>query len=335
MIELAWPWVLLFLPLPLLARGLLPRAEVVPGGALRLPFLHELPEMAFGGRAFATPWRQTLAGIAWVLLVVAASQPRWLGEPLNLPLAGRDLMLAVDLSGSMEEEDYQLNGRRANRLEVVKRVAGRFIERREGDRLGLILFGSRAYPQTPLTHDLQTVRALLEESVIGLAGRDTAIGDAIALAVKRLLGAAEQNRVLILLTDGANTAGLMHPLEAARLAAQAKVRIYTIGIGGGPVGVSTPFGVLMRQPSDLDPTTLQAIARETGGRFFQATDAEQLEAIYEELDRLEPTTRDSRIHRPMTSLYPWPAGLALLLSLGLALTAAGWPMMRTGRTDAA
>jgi Ca-activated chloride channel family protein len=159
---------------------------------------------------------------------------------------------------------------------------------------------------------------MLDDTVIGLAGRETAIGDAVALAVKRLRKQPDDNRVLILLTDGTNTAGSIAPEAAARLAAEAKVRVYTIGIGGGPVGLRTPFGMLLQQPSDLDPETLKAIARATGGRYFQATDTGELEHVYDELDRLEPSVRDTRIYRPMQALFEWPAGGALLLTVWLA-----------------
>lgn len=332
MITFAWPWLFAVLPLPLLVRLWLPAAQPQLGAALRLPFYHQLAAADAGRPGRSTRLRQLLAWLAWSLLVLAAARPQWLGEPVQLPLAGRDLMLAVDVSGSMEQEDYRLSGRSVNRLQVVKAVAGRFIERRAGDRLGLVLFGSRAYLQTPLTYDRETVRTMLQESVIGLAGRETALGDAIALSIKRLRQQPEDNRVLILLTDGANTAGAITPLDAAWLAAQAKVRIYTIGIGGGPVGVASPFGMLLQQGSDLDPATLQAVAQATGGRFFQATDARQLEAVYEELDRLEPSVRDRRFFRPMRALYMWPAAAALLISVGLALIAL--PRVRSGRSAA-
>jgi len=320
MIDLAWPWVLLALPLPLLARWLLRPAASHAGRALRLPFYAALPGAGGVGISRRRRLRQLAAWLAWLLLVLAAARPQWLGDPVQLPLAGRDLMLAVDVSGSMEQDDYQLAGRTANRLDVVKAVAGRFIERREGDRLGLVLFGSRAYLQTPLTYDRGTVRTMLEEAVIGLAGRETAIGDAIALAVKRLKEQPEDNRVMILLTDGSNTAGNIQPLEAARLAARVAVRIYTIGIGGGPAGIRTPFGMLLKPGTDLDPATLQAIADTTGGRYFQATDTVQLEQVYDELDRLEPSIRDVRSYRPLQSLYHWPAGAALCISIILIVT---------------
>jgi Ca-activated chloride channel family protein len=318
MITLEWPWVLAALPLPLAARYLLPPARTDARQALRLPFYHELAGLESSGSGRRGRLRQLLAWLAWMLLIVAAARPQWIGDPVSLPVTGRDLMLAVDLSGSMDEQDYVLDGRPVSRLDVVKQVAGEFIDRRQGDRLGLILFGTRAYLQTPLTYDRETVRAMLSDTVIGLAGRETAIGDAIALAVKRLREQPEGNRVLILLTDGTNTAGNISPEAAARLAAESKVRIYTIGIGGGPVGLRTPFGMLLQQPSDLDPDTLKAIAKETGGRYFQATDTGELAHVYDELDRLEPSIRDNRTYRPMQALFPWPAGAALLLTVWLA-----------------
>jgi Ca-activated chloride channel family protein len=228
-------------------------------------------------------------------------------------------MLALDVSGSMEQADYELDGRMVSRIALVKAVAARFIARREQDRVGLILFGSQAYLLTPLTFDRASVATMLSEAVVGLAGRETAIGDAIGLAVKRLREQPEDNRVLVLLTDGASNAGGIAPLAAAELAAQAGVRVYTIGIGGGAVSVQTPFGArVMRRSSDFDPQTLRGIAEVTGGRFFSAHAREELEEIYAELDRLEPSARDERPFRPRRSLYAWPAGGALLLSLLLA-----------------
>jgi Ca-activated chloride channel family protein len=332
-LTLAWPWVLLALPLPWILSRLLPPAKPVAGSALRVPFFQDIEHLGVTRSATHSRVRHRLAWLAWTLLVIGAARPQWLGEPVNLPVSGRDLMLAVDVSGSMAEQDYSLNGRSATRLDVVKAVAGRFIEQRAGDRLGLILFGSRAYLQTPLTYDRQTVDQMLKEAVIGLAGRETAIGDAIALGVKRLRKQPEDNRVLILLTDGTSTAGNITPLAAARLAAQTKVRIYTIGIGGGQVGVRTPFGTLMQLGGDLDPKTLKAIASEAGGQYFQATNTAQLEKVYAELDRLEPSVRDVLTYRPMAALYYWPAGAALLIMLGLLVQPRGASRIRSGQAE--
>lgn len=321
MIQLDWPWALLALPLPA-AASLLPRAASEVGAALRLPFYRE-PQAEPAARLRRPRWwRLALAGLAWLLLVLAAARPVWVGDPIGLPMAGRDLMLALDISGSMEEQDYDYKGQAISRLAAVQAVASSFVERRQQDRLGLILFGSQAYLQTPLTFDGATVATMLRDSVVGLAGRETAIGDAIALAVKRLRDQPDGQRVLILLTDGQNTAGTLDPLEAAQLAEQAGVRIYTIGIGGGQVGIRSPFGMrLLRRGSDYDPATLKRIAEATGGRFFSATNLDELAAIYSELDRLEPSEREERTYRPLRALFVWPAGLALLLTAGLAASA--------------
>jgi Ca-activated chloride channel family protein len=316
MISLAWPWALLALPLPLLALWL-PRAHDPAGAALHFPVDHPAAlEVASGAsrNRVLTP-RLLLAAMAWILLVFAAARPEWIGEPVSVGVSGRDLLLALDVSGSMEASDYELNARMVSRLAVVKAVAARFVERREQDRVGLILFGSRAYLMTPLTFDRTTVATMLAETVVGLAGRETAVGDAIALAVKRLREQPEDNRVLILLTDGASNAGHIEPLAAAELAVQAGVRIYTIGIGGGMGEAGWPFGAGPVSGGDFDPDTLRQVAEMTGGRFFAANARAQLEQIYAELDRLEPSQRDERPFRPRRALFVWPAAGAFLLSL--------------------
>jgi Ca-activated chloride channel family protein len=234
----------------------------------------------------------------------------------------------------MEQDDYRLDERSVTRLAVVKATAARFIARREQDRLGLILFGTRPYLQTPLTYDRDTVTHMLDEAVVGLAGQDTAIGDAIVLAVKRLREAPPGNRVLVLLTDGDNTAGAVDPLTAAGLAADANIRIHTIGLAGY-AGEQTSAGYRMtRAADDLNPALLRSVAAATGGRFFRATAAEELEQVYALLDRLEPSIRDASTYRPAQDRYPWPAGLALVLSLVLVLIIAGRPRA-TGRAAGA
>ena len=258
---------------------------------------------------------------------MASMRPQWLGELVEIPVSGRDLMMAVDLSGSMQEEDFVVNGRKVNRLVATKKVAGEFIQRRIGDRIGLILFGEQAYLQTPLTLDRETVQILLQESAIGLAGQSTAIGDAIGLAVKRLRTHEESNRVLILLTDGANTSGAVEPLEAADLAAKEGLKIYTIGVGADEMIVRGFFGNKRVNPSaDLDEETLTAIAKKTGGLYFRARDTKELEKIYKVLDKLEPIERDVKRFRPRSALYFWPLSISLLLALTLLI------LKQTGRT---
>jgi Ca-activated chloride channel family protein len=226
-------------------------------------------------------------------------------------------MLAVDLSGSMDIEDFVVDGEVSNRLEAVKRVASAFIQRRSGDRIGLILFGEQAYLQVPLTFDRKTVESLLNEAAIGLAGDKTAIGDAIGLAIKRLRDNPADQRVLILLSDGANTAGQVQPLKAAELAAREGLKIHTIGVGADEMLVRDFFGTRRVNPSeDLDEATMTAIAETTGGRYFRARNSEELDQIYALLDRIEPASRDARYFRPRNELYPWPLGFALLAGMG-------------------
>ncbi|VAW74580.1 Aerotolerance protein BatA [hydrothermal vent metagenome] len=319
-LEFAWPWLFTALPLPLLAL-LLPRAANAAPMTLRFPFYRALQNNLQDDTSTRSRLRLALAVLAWLLLVVAAARPQLIGETVHLPVTGRSLMLAVDISGSMQNEDMQVGGRQLSRLAAIKRVAGEFIQKRKGDRIGLILFGDQAYLQAPLTFDRSTVNTLLGEAQIGLAGQKTAIGDAIGLAIKRLRNEPAQNRVLILLTDGTNTAGSIDPLKATDLAASEGVRIYTIGIGSGEMLVRTPFGVQRVTNSDLDETSLKAIADKTGGRYFRARDTGQLAEIYDLLDRIEPVSEDEQTWRPVDELYFWPLAAALLLSTLIALLA--------------
>ena len=322
--SLAWPWMMLALPLPLLVRNFMSPAVGTRDAGLRVP--------SFKGFAVLEDrseveqllnWRFWAAVIAWFLLVLAAARPERIGDELDVPVSGRNLMLAVDLSGSMDAKDFELGNRRVDRLTATKAVAGDFIGRREGDRIGLILFGERAYLQVPLTLDRETVNTLLMEAFIGLAGEKTAIGDAITLAVKRIhdQGAEGGEQVLILLTDGANTAGEIDPLKAAELAQQIGLRIYTIGIGAEQMVVSSITGGMRRvNPSaDLDEETLTRIAELTGGRYFRAKDTAGLQDIYRLLDEMEPVAEPEAGFRPVKSLYYWPLGGAFALASLLAL----------------
>lgn len=324
MLQLAWPWALAALALPLLVAWLVPAAGGGNEAALRVPFFLRVAAWSDERGAHTRRWRTFIASLAWILLALAAARPQWVGDPVALRITGRDLMLAVDLSGSMKRRDMQVAKDWVTRLDVVKRVAGEFIERRDGDRIGLILFGTRAYLQAPLTFDRPTVRTLLEEAVIGLAGEQTAIGDAIGLGVKRLRERPAGNRVLILLTDGANTAGEVDPLDAARYAAKLGLKIYTIGVGADVAMMRRLYGSVRVNPSaDLDEPTLAAIARATGGRYFRARQTNELVEIYRTLDELEPVIGDEEQFRPTIELFHWPLGLAFALTVGF-LAAGTW-----------
>ena len=321
MFDLAWPLALLFIPLPVLVWYFIPATGTQQQAALRVPFMQDFESLnSTFQKAGINIWLNILLVLCWLLLVLSSARPLWVGEQIELPVSGRDLMLAVDLSGSMQVEDFRIKGQAVDRLTATKYVAQDFIRDREGDRLGLILFGRNAYLQTPLTFDLTTVNTLLMESAIGLAGKETAIGDAIGLAIKRLKDKKDGSRVLILLTDGANTAGEITPLKAAELAANHGLKIYTIGIGADEMIRESFFGRQRINPSqDLDEKTLTAIAEKTGGQYFRARDTEELAEIYKILDELEPVEVDTHTLRPEKSLYMWPLGIALFLAMLIAL----------------
>ncbi len=322
MLELQWPWLLLALPLPILIMLLVKPASEISAAALHIPFYQNITSLTGANQVETTRslYQQILPWLIWCLLVLAACRPVWFGDPTEMPSSGRDLMMAVDLSGSMEINDMNLNGNQVDRLVATKAVMEDFIARRRGDRLGLILFGSQAYLQTPLTFDRATVRTLMNESFIGMAGNKTAIGDALGLAVKHLRKRPESSRVLILLTDGANTAGEISPIQAANIASEESIKIYSIGLGADemiqPGVFGTSFGSRRVNPSaDLDEKTLTEIANLTGGRYFRARNTEALEGIYELLDQLEPVEVEHEAYRPSKALFFWPLTLALLLSL--------------------
>ena len=321
MLSFVWPWLYLILPLPFLYRKLR-RSANSESPYLESTILLSIAETQ-NRLVSSTSQRRLLILlliIAWLSLVTAIARPVNIGDPVALPTTGRDILLAVDISGSMEREDMIINGRQVNRLYAVKSVVSEFVNTREGDRLGLILFGERAYLQTPLTFDTKTLRDLLIEAQIGFAGNGTAIGDAIGLSVKKLKERPDSNRVLILLTDGSNTAGVLSPSEASDIAKKAKVKIYTIGIGDGRQRNQGLFGqTLVNQNNDLDERTLTAIADLTGGKYFRARDPRELRSIYDQLNKLEPIDQDEELLRPITSLFHWPLALFLTCSLLIIL----------------
>ena len=322
----AWPLALWALPLPWLARWLLPpvREATAP---LRVPYGARLDSVVAAGtqRRLRFVGMGLLPLLAWVLLCIAAARPQQLGEAVRPPQVARDLMLALDLSGSMSEPDMELGGQPVDRLTAAKAVLADFLERRAGDRVGLIVFGRRAYALTPLTLDRTSVSEQLAGSIVGLAGQETAVGDAIGLAVKRLRAQPKGQRVLILLTDGVNTAGLLEPRKAAQLARDENVRIHAIAFGGE--GSLNLFGLRVPMPGagdEIDEASLREVAHMTGGQFFRARDTSELAGIYAAIDRIEPVAQQGRAVRPRIERYPLP----LALALGCALLGFAWPRRR-------
>ncbi|MBV1906298.1 MAG: VWA domain-containing protein [Pseudomonadales bacterium] len=321
MIEFIWPLMFLLLPLPILVRMLSGSNSQAALSVPNMDYFHT--DKTPSGKS-SSGWRLILLWIAWILLITAASRPEWIGEPVNLSVTGRDMIMAVDVSGSMNTEDMELHKRQVNRLVVVKSVVSEFLEQRQGDRVGLILFGSNAYLQAPLTFDLNTVTKFLTEAPVGIAGGKTAIGDAIGLAVKRLRERPESTRLLILLTDGASNAGEIEPIKAAELASHANVKIHTIGVGSNEMQVSGFLGAFsprkINPSADLDEETLTRIAEATGGEYFRAHNTVELREIYALIDSLEPVEQDPEVFRPTQSLFVWPLGSAWLVVIVLYLS---------------
>lgn len=328
MISFAWPWLLLLLPLPLVVYWLPQKQKSRTSAALIIP---QLLSGTVNTTATTANKKSPLIilSLCWALTVLALSQPQWLGETIDIPTEGREMMIAVDLSGSMQIEDMSLNNRTVNRLDMLKEVLGNFIERRVGDRLGLILFADDAYMQTPMTFDRKTVKQMLDESQLGLVGRKTAIGDAIALAVKRFDAKQKSNKILLLLTDGQNTAGKITPEQALELAIAKDITIYSIGIGADVMLQQSLFGTRRVNPSsELDEKTLTKLALETDGKYFRAKDSQGMELIYNLLDQLEPIEQEQQQMRPLTALFYWPLSLAFFLSLGYVLLINLHPFIR-------
>lgn len=314
-IEFANSWAFWLLPLPLLVRLLPPwRAS---RDAVRAPFFDRLLIASDAQRRrgamvlISRRGQQVLVTLTWLALVVAAARPQLLGEPIEQQKAGRDLMIAVDLSGSMEATDFtSADGARIDRLAAVKEVLRSLAAARGGDRLGLVVFGNAAYLQAPFTEDHDTWLTLLEETRIRMAGPSTVLGDAIGLAIKLFVDADTAKRVLLLLTDGNDTGSIVPPIDAAKVAATHGIRIYPIAIGDpGSVGEEA-----------IDQRTLDRVAEVTGGRSFAALDRDGLTEVFAVLDALEPSTFDSVAFRPRTDLHWVPVvGIVLLYMLLRAL----------------
>ncbi|MDD1781424.1 VWA domain-containing protein [Enterovibrio sp. ZSDZ35] len=311
MFEFTWWWAFVLLPLPLV---IYKWAKPIPRpAAIHLP---RLPK-GLGEKQNTSRIRQILMTLLWVSLITALARPVWYGDPIQIQPEHRDMMLAVDLSGSMEIEDMVLpSGNSTDRLTAVKHVLSDFIKQRDGDRLGLVLFADHGYLQTPLTLDRNTVAQQLDRAVLGLIGKSTAIGEGLGIATKTFIDSKAPQRVIILLSDGANTSGVIEPLEAAKLAKENGVTIYTVGVGAESMRQRSLFGSRIVNPSqDLDEKALREIAQMTGGEYFRARDPQELEKIYQIIDQLEPISDVQQTWRPRDEWFRFPLSAALALSV--------------------
>ena len=316
MLVLSYPWLLLLILLPPVLRQLLP-AYREPRTALSVPWFQRMAQVldqqpSDGAVIIQTkPVELSYLWLVWAVLVVAIARPQYLEPPVSQVVPTRDLMLLVDLSGSMEAGDFtNQQGKQVDRLTAVKEVLDEFLTRREGDRVGLIVFGNAAFTQVPFTQDLNATRILLEETTVRMAGPRTALGDAIGLAITLFEQSEVEERVIVALTDGNDTGSRIPPSEAARIAADNDIMIHLIGVGD-PTSVGE---------EKLDEEALKAVAAITGGLYFHAADREQLQGIYSELDRIDTREVETATYRPRIDLFHW--FLALYVVLGFIYHAA-------------
>lgn len=332
MTEFIHPFMFILLPLPLIMRAVLPRVSDRNEDALKVPFFSEMEKMTLSGQSAysgALRLRRILGALIWFFSVAAAAGPQWTGKPSKIPSEGRNLMLVLDISGSMEEADFVIQNKPVRRWDAVRAVADAFIEKREGDRVGIVLFGERAYQYAPLTFDLKTVSDLLNEADVGMAGAQTAIGDALGIALKTMADVPAESKVVVLLSDGAANAGRMKPLEAAELAAKMKVKVYTVGAGSDTMRTGGLFGMIpFARGDDIDEETLREIANKTGGKYFRAKNTRELLEIYKEIDALEPVKNDDIFVRPVKALFYYPLAVAFGLSVFGAFTLLAGGRMR-------
>ncbi|GAL16998.1 BatA bacteroides aerotolerance operon [Vibrio maritimus] len=307
-----WWWMFAALPLPIIAYRLMPAQS----SSVRVTLPHIDSASTIANRRDTVG--KVLAVMAWICLVTASARPVWYDEPITVYPKHRDMMLVIDLSYSMAQEDMLFDGEYIDRLSTVKRVVSDFIQQREGDRLGLVYFADHAYLQTPLTFDHQAIETQLNQTVLKLIGTQTAIGDGIGLATKTFIDGDAPQRVMILLSDGSNNAGVLDPMEAAEIAKKNNTIIYTVGIGAGEMQVREFFMTrTVNTAEDLDERALIDIAKRTGGQYFRARNAKELSTIYDTINALQPVQQATQSWRPKTEWFFVPTFIALLL---LAMT---------------
>lgn len=325
MFDLALPWALLLLPVPVLLWVLMPPVRAQVSAALKVPFFHAMQDVVAQDRTLMTQRQHGLwLLLAWSLWVVALAGPRWVGPPRPLARESHNMILALDISPSMEINDMVDHGRRVTRLYAVKRAAKQFVAKRVGDKIGLILFGEQAYLLTPLTYDRRNVAQRIDDATIGLAGKSTSIGDALGLAIKRLQQVPTEGRMIVLLTDGVSNSGVLSPRKAADLARSEHIQVNTIGLHSAldPRSFDGLF-LSMSGAADLDEATLKDVAKITGGHYFRATDQASLERIYGFIDQMTRVSQDQAEIRPQYEYYPWFLASGLLIILVLVLARSG------------
>lgn len=324
--QFAFPYAFLLILLPFIWRFLWPAAKGLHGDALKIPFIKDLEKISIKSGAL---WQMGASTegyhlsklfwwlfVIWVLLVIAVARPQWVGEPIRLKNESRDIMLVLDISTSMLAQDFTYGSRRIDRLSAVKKTASDFISKRANDRIGLILFGTRAYLQSPLTFDKKSVEEILWSMDAGMAGDSTSIGDALGLALKTLKDAPKgDNKVIILLTDGENNDGSLSMPQAVKLAAEEGIKTYTIGVGSK----NSFLGLFLGAAPGVDEKGLKALAQATAGQYFRAEDTSTLQQIYNYIDKLEAAPQENRFIRETTELYYIPLLAAIILSFILAL----------------
>ena len=329
MIHFAYPLAIALLVLPFIVRVIFPAVKGLHGDALKVPFLKDIEKISIKSGSIWTMGNINnnkfsklfwLLYIIWIFITLAIARPQWLGEPIRINKETRDILLIVDVSNSMLEPDFEIARQRIDRLTAVKKVVSEFIAKRSDDRVGLVLFGSRAYLQAPLTYDKQSVVEILWQTDAGMAGNSTAIGDALGLALKTLKDSKDkENKMIILLTDGESNDGALPLAQAIKLAGEEGIKTYTIGVGSDNSFMSSFFGVQLQSQSGLDEDSLKELANATKGTYFKAQDTRTLQNIYNRIDSLEPMSSESNFVQETNELFYYPLLIALLLSFILAL----------------
>ena len=314
MLTLAQPFILLALPLPLLVFFLgKEKNEPEATSALYVPFFNVLKKECEGISKRFSFFSKIFLVLAWLFFVLSAARPLFVDAPISIQEKQRQLMLLLDVSGSMEEDDFMIENKRVSRLFMVKRLAEDFLKKRTGDAVGLTLFGTEAYTYVPLTTDTKTAAQMLSEIGIGIAGDKTAIGDALGLALKNMKDIPEESKVIVLLSDGSANTGVL-PEKMLEIAQKEGIKIYTIGIGSAPYTVNTFFGRRQVNPAaGLDEAFLKKVAKQTGGKYFRATNSFDMKNIYDELNRLEPIEKESTLIYPTKELFFYPLFFGLFL----------------------